>query len=107
MFILPIFPDDILCFVAGLSTMTWRYFIIMQLISRAISVSLTSFSVGGMIIPYNTWWGLLCWGVIGIAIVLLFVFIYKKGDAIEAWFLVYSEKRKERRNRSKSRLIRS
>lgn len=97
MFILPIFPDDILCFVAGLSTMTWRYFIIMQLISRAISVSLTSFSVGGMIIPYNTWWGLLCWGVIGIAIVLLFVFIYKKGDAIEAWFFGLFGKKKRKK----------
>lgn len=103
MFVLPIFPDDILCFVAGLSTMTWRYFIIMQLISRGISVALTSFSVGGMIIPYNTWWGLLCWGIIGIAIILLFVFIYKKGDAIEAWFFGLFGKKKKKNDQEAAR----
>ena len=87
MFILPIFPDDILCFVAGLSTMTWKYFIVMQLISRAISVVLTSLSVAGLVIPYTEWWGILCWILIGIAIVALFILLYKKGDAIEKWFL--------------------
>ncbi|HIX07322.1 MAG TPA: TVP38/TMEM64 family protein [Candidatus Borkfalkia faecipullorum] len=86
MFILPVFPDDVLCFVAGLSTMTWKYFIILQIISRALSVALTSFSIGGNIIPYNTWWGILCWALIGAAIVGLFILIYKKGDEMEAWF---------------------
>ena len=87
MFLLPIFPDDVLCFVAGLSTMTWKYFIVMQVISRALSVAFTSFSVGGMTIPYNTWWGILCWIAIGVAIIGIFILIYKKGDDIEAWFL--------------------
>lgn len=95
MFLLPIFPDDVLCFVAGLSTMTWRYFIIMQVISRALSVAFTSFSVGGMTIPYNTWWGILCWIAIGAAIIGIFILIYKKGDKIEAWFLKKFSKKKE------------
>ena len=95
MFLLPIFPDDVLCFVAGLSTMTWRYFIIMQVISRALSVAFTSFSVGGMTIPYNTWWGILCWIAIGAAIIGIFILIYKKGDKIEAWFLKNFSKKKE------------
>ena len=95
MFILPIFPDDVLCFVAGLSTMTWKYFIIMQIISRAISVAFTSFSIGGNTIPYNTWWGILCWTLIGAAIIGLFVLIYKKGDRMEAWFLKRFSRKKE------------
>ena len=86
MFVLPLFPDDILCFVSGLSTMTWRYFIIMQLIARAISVVTTSYSVGGSIIPYTTWWGILIWILIGAAIIALFIVLYKKGDKIERWF---------------------
>ena len=102
MFVLPVFPDDVLCFVAGLSTMTWKYFIVMQLISRGISVVLTSFSVGGMIIPYNTWWGILCWGVIGVAIILLFVLIYKKGDAMEAWFFGLFGKKKKAHSEEKA-----
>ena len=68
MFILPIFPDDLLCFVSGLSTMSWKFFIVMQLIARAISVAMTSFSLGGKIIPYNTWWGILLWALIAAAI---------------------------------------
>lgn len=86
MFLLPIFPDDILCFVAGLSTMSWKSFIIVQLFARAFSVVLTSLSVGGMVIPYDTWWGILCWLVVGAAIIALFILLYKKGDAIERWF---------------------
>lgn len=86
MFLLPMFPDDVLCFVAGLSAMSWKYFIGMQIVARAISVITTSFSVGGSIIPYTTWWGILIWVCIGIAILALFVVLYKKGDKIEAWF---------------------
>ena len=94
MFLLPMFPDDILCFVAGLSPMSWKYFIIMQVITRAISVSITSFSLGGSIIPYNTWWGILIWIAIGIAIIALFIFLYKKGEKIERWFLnLFSSKK--------------
>lgn len=31
MFLLPLFPDDVLCFIAGLSSMTWGYFLVMIL----------------------------------------------------------------------------
>ena len=87
MFLLPMFPDDVLCFVAGLSTMTWPFFIIMILITRALGIVMTSYSLNGSIIPYNTWWGLLSWAIIGVAVIVLFIFLYKKGDKIERWFL--------------------
>ena len=87
MFILPLFPDDVLCIVSGLTTMTWRYFIIMQLIARAISVISTVFSLNGDIIPYDQLWGIIVWISIGIAIIALFVLIWKKGEAFERWFL--------------------
>lgn len=96
MFLLPVFPDDILCFVAGLSTMSWRFFIVIQLIARTISVFVTSFSLNGNIIPYNTWWGILIWCLIGIAVIALFVLLYRKGEKIEKWFfdLFHKKKRK-------------
>lgn len=93
MFILPLFPDDILCFVCGLSTMSWRYFIVLQLIARAISVTATSYSLGGSIIPYDTWWGILIWVVIAAAIIALFIVLWKKGDKIEKWFFSLFKKR--------------
>lgn len=87
MFILPLFPDDILCFVSGLSSMSWKYYFFMQLISRAISVAVSCFSLDGRLIPYDTPWGIALWILIGLAIIALFVLIYKKGDKMEQWFL--------------------
>ena len=86
MFLLPLFPDDVLCVVSGLTTMSWKFFIFMQLIARAISVVTTVFSLNGDIIPYDQLWGIIVWICIGIAIIALFVLIWKKGDKFERWF---------------------
>ena len=53
MFLLPMFPDDVLCFVAGLSSMTWPYFLVMIVITRLISTFTVSLSFD--LIPFNTW----------------------------------------------------
>lgn len=81
MFLLPMFPDDVLCFVAGLSSMTWTYFIIMIVVTRLISVFTTAYSVG--FIPFNTWWGILIWGLIAAAIVIAFWLVCKYSDQID------------------------
>ncbi len=70
MFLLPMFPDDILCFVAGLSSMSWLYFIMMIIITRLISVVSTAYSFN--FIPFNTWWGILIWVFIAVAIGVAF-----------------------------------
>lgn len=95
MFVLPLFPDDVLCFVAGLSTMSWRYFIVMQLIARAISVVTTVYTLNNSIIPYTEWWGILLWILIAAAIIALFVLLYKKGDIIEKKFFALFDKKKK------------
>lgn len=86
MFLFPFFPDDILCFVSGLSSMTTKYFIIMISITRFISIFFTSFSVSGHLIPYNTWWGLAIWGVVFVLTIVASVYIYKNGDRVEKFF---------------------
>lgn len=83
MFLLPLFPDDVLCFVAGLSSMTWLYFLVMIVITRAISVSTTSFSLD--LIPFNTWWGILIWATLAAAVGLAFWFVCKYSDRIDAF----------------------
>ena len=83
MFLLPLFPDDVLCFVAGLSTMSWGYFSAMMLISRLISIFTTCFSVN--FIPFNTWLGLLIWGILFLGMLIFFVVIYKNIDKINEW----------------------
>ena len=83
MFLLPLFPDDILCFVAGLSSITWLYFIIMIIITRAISVFTTSFSL--QLIPFNTWWGITIWLLLAAGVVASFWAVCKYSDKIDAF----------------------
>ena len=84
MFLLPVFPDDVLCFVAGLSSMTTKYFVIMMILSRILSISTTAFSFN--LIPFDTWWGLLIWGVLFLALAVVFYLVYKNMDKIHAFF---------------------
>ena len=85
MFLFPLFPDDLLCFVAGLSTMSIRYFIVMMLIVRTVCVFASSYSINGNIIPYNTWWGILLWVIFACVTILLTILVYKHGNKIEQW----------------------
>ncbi len=72
MMLLPCFPDDILCLVAGVTNMSWQFFMITQLIARPIGIFSVSYFSSGKIIPYHGW-GLIVWGVI---ITLSLVLIY-------------------------------
>lgn len=83
MFLLPMFPDDVLCFIAGLSSMTWPYFLIMIVITRAISVFTTAYSFG--LIPFTTWWGILIWIIIAALVVLSFWLVCKYSDKIDSF----------------------
>lgn len=81
MFLLPLFPDDILCFVAGLSSMTWPFFLVMITITRAISVFSTAYSFE--LIPFTTWWGILIWVVILGLVILAFYLVLKYYEKID------------------------
>lgn len=86
MFLFPFFPDDVLCFVAGITTMSSAFFIIMIFITRIISVFTASYSMNNSIIPYNTWWGILLWILFFALTIILTVLIYKKGEKFEKIF---------------------
>ncbi len=81
MFLLPLFPDDVLCFVAGLSSMTWPFFIVMITITRLIGVFSTAYSFE--LIPFTTWWGLLIWAVLLALIALSFYLVLKHYEKID------------------------
>lgn len=94
MFLFPFFPDDVLCFVAGLSSMSVPYYIVMITITRIINIVVSAYSVNGSIIPYNTWWGILLWIAVFILVAALCYVIYKHGDKIENFFKSKFSKRK-------------
>lgn len=81
MFLLPMFPDDVLCFIAGLSSMSWPYFIVMIVATRAISVVTTAYSID--LIPFTTWWGILIWVLIAAIIIIAFWLVCKYSDKID------------------------
>lgn len=93
MFIFPFFPDDILCFVAGLTSISPLFFIIMIFITRIISVFATCFSMNNDIIPYNTWWGICLWLLFFAITVFLTIEIYKNGDKIEKLLIKQKNKK--------------
>ena len=107
MFFLPLFPDDVLCFVAGLSSMNTKYFIIMVTIARLITIAATSYSINGNLIPYNTWWGVAIWILIVIITIFTTIFLYKYGDKVEKKVLKYlKDKFKRKSNESKNNFTR-
>lgn len=95
MFLLPLFPDDILCFFAGLSTMSLGYFTGIIIISRALALSATCFSVD--FIPFNTWWGITFWAFFAAILTVVFIAIYKNMDKIQQKLNLYKRKRQKRK----------
>lgn len=82
MFLFPFFPDDVLCFVAGITTMSTSYFVIMIIIVRIVCVFTQSYSFNNSIIPYDTWWGILLWVFFFVITALLTFLVYKYGDKL-------------------------
>lgn len=91
MFFLPLFPDDALCAVAGLTKMKTSTFVIIQLITRPTSILGTLLFMSGEIIPYEGW-GLAIIISVGILSLIAFIFAYKYSDKINDKLEKISEK---------------
>lgn len=73
MFLFPFFPDDMLCFVSGVTGIKAKYFICMTFCTRALSIFTSCFSINNSLIPYNTWWGILIWGVLILSVFIVLI----------------------------------
>lgn len=82
MMVLPIFPDDILCLVAGLTDMTWRFFVVTNLIARPLGIFLTCYLGSGELIPYEGW-GLVAWAFISLFVTVILYLSFKYQKQIE------------------------
>ena len=82
MFLLPIFPDDLLCVIAGLGSMSYRSFGIMMLITRPVGLLWTAAVYKGAVnIPANAA-GIAAWAAIALVTVAVFAVLYKYGEKI-------------------------
>lgn len=86
MFLFPAFPDDLLCFIAGTTKMSWRYFIIITLLTRLIGVACICWLGSGELIPFSGW-GIPVWIVIGILMIITVFLLIKYQEQIENWII--------------------
>lgn len=95
MFLFPIFPDDLLCLIAGTTTMSWLYFIITTLITRLIGIACICMSVDlAEFIPFSGW-GIPVWAVIIIALVTIAILLIKNQDKVESFVINLFTKNKK------------
>jgi uncharacterized membrane protein YdjX (TVP38/TMEM64 family) len=77
-FLVPFFPDDALCFVAGLSALPIPAFLLLVLLSRPPGMFVASLVGSGVaVIP---WWG---WGIIILISGVLLLVVYRNKETLE------------------------
>ena len=93
MFLLPFFPDDLLCMFAGLTTFTGFTFTLMVIFTRSIAIGTATLGVelfseimklGG--------WAYLIFAIILLVVIALFVVVWKYGDKLEYKILAFLNK---------------
>ncbi len=84
MMLFPVFPDDILCLVAGMTSMSYRFFFTTLILTRPIGIVMTCYLGSGDIIPYDEPWGIAVWAVLILLIVLAFWISFKYKNKIES-----------------------
>lgn len=55
MMLFPFFPDDILCMVAGLTVMPFKFFILAVSLARPVMIAFFSYFGTGKLIPFSGW----------------------------------------------------
>lgn len=92
-FLLPMFPDDILCLIAGITSMSFVSFFWVTLITRPIGVICMSYFGSGNIIPFSGW-GIYVWGIILVIAIIIAITISKYQDKIQNFILCKIFKKK-------------
>lgn len=78
--LLPGFPDDIICMLAGITSMRFRFFAITILITRTIPIYMISY--GTSIIPLDTVWGWTVLILVYATVIFIGHLIFKNWDKI-------------------------
>jgi uncharacterized membrane protein YdjX (TVP38/TMEM64 family) len=80
MFLLPVFPDDVLCLIAGLTAMRLRNFTVVMILTRPWGLLVSALLGAGLISVSIPLW---VWIMIGVVCVALFVLTIKYAPHIE------------------------
>lgn len=91
MLVFPFFPDDVLCLIAGITKITWRFYLIANFIAVVITTFAMCFIGSGQIIPFSGW-GIPVWIVLVILLVAAIILSFKYKDKIESFVTDLGEK---------------
>lgn len=94
MLLFPGFPDDILCMVVGATPMSYKFFIVSNLLTRPIIFAAIVFLGSGSIIPF-TGWGIPVWIVLVLLAAFSFYASIKYEKRIETFLIDKSKKLKK------------
>ena len=99
MMLFPLFPDDILCLVVGATTsMSYRFFIITNILTRPPAIICTCFFGSGEIIPFSGW-GIPVWIVLILLCALAFFLTIKYQSQIENYVTKLGQKLSLKKNK--------
>lgn len=82
--LVPIFPDDIICAAAGLSSVNWLYFMVVITLTRGIDNFCTVF-IGSEMLKTTT--GIILLGIFVVAMLIAAYFLTKHQEKIENWLV--------------------
>lgn len=85
--ILPFFPDDILCMIAGLTAMNFPFFLATIVLVRPLIIAAYCYLGTGTIIPFDQPWGIAVWVIIFAVCIVLAVLSFKYQDRVEKWLV--------------------
>ena len=100
MMLFPMFPDDILCVVAGLTNMSFSFFLWTNLLARGVGIACTVFFGSGAIIPFHGW-GLIVWGILIILVAILFYLSVRYKNKIDEIIKVLFKKKDKTKKETK------
>ena len=98
--ILPFFPDDILCIIAGLTAMSFPFFAATIILVRPLIIAMYCYLGTGNIIPFSGW-GIPVWIAIFAVCIVLAILSLKYQDKIEKWLV--SRFRKKDKNKEEEK----
>lgn len=89
--ILPFFPDDMLCMIAGLTQMKFTFFALTMAIAKPLYIATVCFF--GMI-PFSGW-GIPTWIALCLVLTIAFILFCKYQTTIENWFAKITQRHKK------------
>lgn len=94
MMLFPLFPDDILCLLAGATMpMSYTFFIVTNLITRPIGILATCYLASGKLIPFSGW-GIPVWCVLAVLGIAALILSFKYQNKLESLFTKQKETNK-------------